>query len=541
MSPGAQARYVLFLVLVLIVQALFLFRNGALMINLHEGDALHMVQIVMRMELGQLPHLDFLTPIGVLAFAPIVAFLGLGVGKAFLAANVLMGALAVPVLWWLAVTRLRRGLAYAFGAGVVILLTAMVHGGVLQVSSVSMYYNRWAWGIGFMAVALAVLPARVRRHQLLDGVLLGGLVSALALLKATYFVALLPPIVLAVLLRRQWRTLLAGLVTGAVVILGIGLALGVDFWLAYVGDLRLVREAGLRSYPSQPLGYLLIGPPFLLPNLVAVVAVIALRQAGRSVEGVVLLTLLPGFVLITWQNWGNDPQWLFLLGILLLALRPRRAARNALGWDLRGTLAVLAALALAMIAPSALNVAASALRYAKLDPADYTAILPEPRHGNLVFKTGLLYAPEERRLRPLPDPELAARGEEFTRPRRAFLYGEELPWCKLHRGLVGYLQAFARDLQRAVPQTAGRSVFVADFLSNLWLFGPTAPIPGGSPWYYGGDAGLGRADYLLVPMCPVSPRLRAQVLERLDQPDAPKFEEVRRTADYILFRRRPDG
>ncbi|NDH03439.1 MAG: hypothetical protein EBY40_10005, partial [Marivivens sp.] len=33
----------------------------------HEGDTLHMVEIVSRMSAGQLPHIDFMTPIGALA------------------------------------------------------------------------------------------------------------------------------------------------------------------------------------------------------------------------------------------------------------------------------------------------------------------------------------------------------------------------------------------------------------------------------------------------------------------------------------------
>ena len=535
MSPASQAKYVIFLVFVLSVQAVLLFWNGLLMITLHEGDAMHMVQILLRMEQGEIPHKDFMTPIGILAFWPITLFMGMGVGKAYLAGNVLMAALMIPALWWLAVSRLSAGLAYGFGAGVVLLMSAMVHGDILQVSSVSMYYNRWAWGIGFILVLTAILPVRNRHHQWADGILLGLGVSALAMIKATYFVTLLPPLVLAVALRGQWKTMLVALVTGLAVIVAVGLVLGVDFWFAYIGDLQQVRGSGVRSYPSQSLAYLLIGPKFLLANGVALAAVIFLRQAGRQVEGLLLLLLLPGFVYITYQNWGNDPQWLFVLGILLLALRPERAVTNAMGWNMRTSLGVLAAMLKAEGA-----IIASTTRYARLDPAEFAIVLPEARHANLVFRTKLLYAAERRQYVTIPDEKMAALGEKFSDRRSYALYGEPLKYCKLHRGLAGFLQYFARDLQQSAPETNGRSVFVADLLSNLWMFGPTVPIPGGSPWYYGGDAGLSRADYLLVPFCPSTPQVWGEVLDRLAEEGAPQFSEIRRTDTYILLRRVSD-
>ena len=47
--------------------------KGGFYVAKHEGDTLHLLQIVFRMAEGEWPHLDFMTPIGVLAFWPIVA------------------------------------------------------------------------------------------------------------------------------------------------------------------------------------------------------------------------------------------------------------------------------------------------------------------------------------------------------------------------------------------------------------------------------------------------------------------------------------
>ena len=69
------------------------FAGQGLPVTLYEGDALHLVDIVLRMALdAELPHRDFMTPLGVLGFAPIAGFvaLGLGFGHAFLAAQALV-------------------------------------------------------------------------------------------------------------------------------------------------------------------------------------------------------------------------------------------------------------------------------------------------------------------------------------------------------------------------------------------------------------------------------------------------------------------
>ena len=75
-------------VLLLVVAVLggFALAKGAFLVGKHEGDTLHLVDMVLRMGLaGQVPHLDFMTPIGIGATWPIAAFVaaGFGVGHAF--------------------------------------------------------------------------------------------------------------------------------------------------------------------------------------------------------------------------------------------------------------------------------------------------------------------------------------------------------------------------------------------------------------------------------------------------------------------------
>ena len=51
---------------------------GGLFLDNHEGDSYHFLDILLRMEAGQVPHLDFVTPLGVLTFLPIVLLIKAG-------------------------------------------------------------------------------------------------------------------------------------------------------------------------------------------------------------------------------------------------------------------------------------------------------------------------------------------------------------------------------------------------------------------------------------------------------------------------------
>ena len=66
------------------------------------------MQIVFRMADGQIPHLDFMTPIGALAFWPIAMLVksGLGIGMAVIWSQVIAALIFLPMLVWVARSRL---------------------------------------------------------------------------------------------------------------------------------------------------------------------------------------------------------------------------------------------------------------------------------------------------------------------------------------------------------------------------------------------------------------------------------------------------
>ncbi|MBO6854968.1 MAG: hypothetical protein JJ872_14575, partial [Marivivens sp.] len=128
-----------------ILAAIFVVWSGVsllgegLYIAKHEGDTLHFIEIVLRMAEGQRPHLDFMTPIGGLAFAPVALMVkaGLGIGHAFLWSQIVVALVLLPAVWWVSLSRLSPRLAPVFGGIVLVLVLALVHGEANGAISVS--------------------------------------------------------------------------------------------------------------------------------------------------------------------------------------------------------------------------------------------------------------------------------------------------------------------------------------------------------------------------------------------------------------------
>ncbi len=510
--------------------------KGGFYLGKHEGDTLHMMQIVLRMAEGQLPHRDFMTPIGYMAFAPIALFvrLGYGIGHSILMAQALVAVAFLPAVWWVAFSRMRGILPYMFGLFVFVLIGALVHGEAQRSVSISMNYNRWAWAASFVAIAAAVLVPLHRPRHLIDGVIIGLALALVLLTKVTYFTAFAPALAIALLLRGALPGLLHALWSGAAALGLFTLLVGADYWPAYVQDLLAVARSDIRPNPGEPFGAVVGAPAYLGASLTLFAGVIFLRQSNARAGGLSLLLLAPGFFYVTYQNYGNDPQWLLILAVVLLAFAPRRELRNALGWDMRAAVRITAAVALALAAPSFFNLAYSPFRHLRLETADYTPLLPRAqRHGD-IYGTRVRVARTDARV-PLPaaGTPLEAAAELAERDPPAVFGGETLPECELEIGLPAWFDAIAADLEQA-GLAGGRRLFAADLFSSHWLFGDLRPLIGGAPWYYGGLPGIESADYLLVPLCPVIPELRRRILEQIEERGL-AFREIRRTPLYILY------
>jgi hypothetical protein len=298
-------------------------------------------------------------------------------------------------------------------------------------------------------------------------------------------------------------------------------------WPAYFGDLALVASTDIRPRAGVSIGTLLTAPQYVLGNAVLLLSIVVLRRGVDEKMGLALILLGPGMIYVSYQNYGNDPKWLALIAVMMLAVSrtPQVIA--------------LAVIACTLIASSFFNMATSPMRHFIVEQGAYRPLF---EGTNYVEDHGDIYTKSERAHRILARRPMQFESTEFSylneladhMPLAEFL-GEELPACLQQLGLVGVLHAIAKDIDEA-GLSDGKSVFVADTFGNLWMFGNLRPTAGAAPWYYGRLTGYDDADYLLVPTCPTTPHAYRSILKEVEA-RGEALEEVRRTELYILYAR----
>ena len=534
MSRPRTAALAAFLALAIAVLGGLPLLKGAFYLEKHEGDTLHLAELVLRMARGEWPHLDFMTPIGVLAIAPIAAFVkaGAGIGHAIFYSQILVAVALLPAVLRVATSRITGIWPWAYGGFVMLLCLALVHGEAESSVSISMHYNRWAWAVSYIVIPLAVLAPLDRPRPWLDGALIGLGMGALVLLKVTYFAAFAPGIAVALLARRQGTTIAAALIAGLCVVALTTALAGPAFWAVYLKDLLTVATGETRAAPGESFIDVIVAPLYMGGSLALIAAVIFLRQAGRAVEGLTLLLLMPGFFYVAYQNFGNDPQWLYLLALFAFLLRPGPGATNGMGWDLRVALTVTGIAALCFGAPSAINLAFSPWRHLAADTEDTVPLLPRlAAHDDLRTPEGRLYTVNLKEPYDQPGDPFAAFRELAKREDPPVLNGEALPECQIEGGISGWFELVDDDLTEA--GFAGSAILGTDLYSAYWMFGDFRPVKGAAPWYYGGLSGAENADYVVVPLCPMAFSLRSEMLKTFEE-GGWTLREVRRTPLYIL-------
>ena len=490
-----------------------------------EGDVIHLMDIVLRMVVGELPHLDFMTPIGILAFAPISIFVATGVepGHSVFLGQAVVAVALTPLVVWVAVSRFDGWLRLIYVAVVLVFALGLVQGTASPQVSLSMHYNRWGWALAFVALPCAMLPSR-RHHGLADALAIALPLAALILLKATFAIALIPGIVALLLGRRQYKCLALGLGIGTFALAGFTLWSGLEYWFAYSDDLLATAGSASRAYPGLPIDKMIVAPDHLVGHAAILASIILLRRIGDRVLGLGLLLLVPGFVYITWQNFENDPVWTAIAGIVLLASSGQSARPNQ-------GLVIAAVVLLGVSAPSVVNIAYSPIRNASADPAEYTELIPG-HHDLLTLEF------RARRM------DLRVYGTEQGSADFSFadigadLQGGAEARCTLELGLARWLGLAAEELE-----TTGfgqKRVLVADLIGPLWLFSTDFPrLAGSAPWVYGGAPGLDMAEMLLVPTCPTSRATQTMMLEFLANAGY-ALERLHETDRYALYDLRPD-
>ena len=528
-SVLSTSRVSLLLVALVIFETAVLLLPGRILIDAHEVDVLHAVNAVLRMSEGERPHIDFVTPLGPMAFYPMAWLVqaGSGVAQAFMLVNVALAALLVPALVRIADSRLTGGAGLAFGAVVIVFATALVFGGTQANVSVSMSYNRWAWAVGLVVLVLALVDPKTERPGL-DGAMIGVGLAYLALLKVTFFVGFAPVILLALFLRGAQKALIVALGAGvtcaviAVVVFG-----GMNFVRGYVADLLFVLGAEVRPRPGLPW-HSLLGAPLYLPGILCHLALIVVcRVSGASREGLLLLTLLPVFGFVTYQNWGNDPKWLVFLGFFALAVGRIAGLQPIFGHAARRLCSFLAVACFALSAPVLANMALSPIRNLVASPDGYVPMLAAQRHTGL--RIGI-----ERSVKPAGDmalPQIDDLADMQGSLPEAQLAGETFRRCAMTRGYFGKMLTISRRLEAL--GLAEKRVLFADVTNPIWLIGPFARVPGEAPWYYGGTPDMAGIDVVVVPTCGTSELTHDAYLGALSE--AANWRVLARDPHFVLF------
>jgi len=492
------------------------FLKGAFYIGKHEGDTVQMADIVIRIAQGNWPHLDFMTPIGLLAAAPIALFVhfGMGFGHAVFAAQLMVALILLPPAVAVISRRARDDWsAWAYGAFIMVFCVALVHGEAQNSISISMHYNRWAWAIAYVIVPIVMLPPRGGERALVEGGILGVGLACLVLIKATYFVSLAPALLIGLIARRWWRTTAVAVLAGLLVAGVVTALAGVAFWTAYARDLLTVANSAARPQPGEPFGLVAAAPAYMGGTMALLATVIFLRKAGRMTEGMVLLFLMPGFIYIVFQNYGNDPQWLPALAFFAWTLRPDAELRTARGLDMRAALTSCAVLAMAFGFPSAANMAYSPFRHLAAATGKTASLLAIPGQDDVKVLESRLFGVTETVTGDGPGTPYATYQPKSGRKDPAMLNGEELPFCEQVSGLRAWFETAAHDMENAGYR--GKKMLAVDLFSSFYLYGDVQPVPHAAPWNYGTLAGVDQADYLVVPLCPTSASIRASVLKAL--------------------------
>ena len=506
---------------------------GGLWITGHEGDLIHTLDNALRMVAGDKPHQDFMTPLGVLTIAPIALFIkaGFGPGMSILLAQFAVCLCAVPMIIWVSLSRLSGVWRYVFAIGMVLLCTALTYGGDNPSTSLAMYYNRWSWVFGATVVMVLMFPP-AGGYTRTDAVVVGMCGAILTLTKVTYVFGLLPFVLIALLNDRAWRMMIEALIVSLIVLLVATVVLGgVAFWQAYALDLLETATSPIRTKPGEDFGALLGKPEHLPSSILMLTAVVFFRKTKRKREGLLLLALFPGFVYITYQNWGNDPFWLFVVMIAMASVPLPVPARRFADVDAGIFQKALILVALTIYSPSIANIAFSTARHAMAGPAEFAPLFSSAALSDVYVKkrthaspAAVVHIDAGRSFR--DDGDEAAH-ETYL------LNGEEMPDCDLSSGLAGWLREISVQLE-GIDVAIGKHILFADLLDPLWLFGPFERNTNAAAWFYGSNGGYESAEMVLVPLCPLSVAAREVKLSAIHDKGF-TLTEIARTDLFILL------
>ena len=272
-----------------------------------------------RLNMGQVPHKDFHTPLGVAAY--LLTYLGFLL-KGSYAGSLELASFLVAVAVTLFAVLLLRGRTSAFFAVLTIAFlsfltaipvfvgspgTTITHGG---------YYNRWAWAALTLIYITYIAPKTYSNSRLAsEALMLAFLITFLFFLKVTYFVfALMFLFVLAFASHRQRLLAISACVMSVVLWALIEWRLSVTG--PYIEDLRsaiavsgAVQKGLLAGVAANSIEYLLV---------IAAFSILMLKKAVRWPDFLFVAFVGASGLAILNQN-SHKPHVVVILAVLLWA------------------------------------------------------------------------------------------------------------------------------------------------------------------------------------------------------------------------------
>jgi hypothetical protein len=441
-------------------------------------DLLYNLEGAWHLHNGQVPHVDFHTPLGAMTFE--LTRIGFAmVGTIPLAALAGPLLLVVPALAAGAVAAARRlpllpAVLFTVYVTLLVMMPANV-GDLPNAYSLAMAYNRWGWSaLTILCLLLFVPPRSGVGRPWIDPFLGGALLLFAFYLKITYAVASVAAIVAAIVVmshvRRQWRPWIAAL--GAVL-----LNAALPHSRAYLADVWAAASTGYTraSIADQVLSTVSHRAEFAI-YAVVVMFVVWLWRRGRapaeSIFGSLLVLGVGMFVLSQNSQAGDIPVALvpfFLICRTLWRAWPRTS--KLLSWDAVPVMVAVLVWPMLAVAAEATTLAAyyrAASRDQRVDEITTTnlrglAVPADRRDLEETLADGPFRVQSLLRDPPLRDP-LSQQQYLGTLLEAAALLGSEKPPAVV----------FVLDQVNAMPFVLGHPPPRG---SNLWLWEEEPPRP----------------------------------------------------------------
>lgn len=487
--------------------------EGRLIVSDFPADTTFVIDAILRIAAGQVPHVDFTLHLGALPYVLAAATGAETPVAGFLIAQTVFVAICLLIGLWVWATRLGPL------SGSVLLLFIIVMGQTVSLParadmSLALFYNRWGWVLVMLFACLTLLPSRMDAPRAVDGALAGMLAFTMLTVKITFFVGLLPAVLLCALLRGQVREL----IWGAVIFLALVGAIFViepAFWPGYLENIAWAAANPLRPNAGTELFTLIGSGWFLVYTLIFVVFLLTVLRSGGRAETLWMVLAALGFYFIQYQNFQSTPFWLIFLalyamtqagkhwGLVEKAKAGRWAAIAAVTTVFGGLLLMPMGFGLMQFGP-------------RVESSPHVSFPP----GGSV-NTGARFPPWAM--------EPIETDFSLTFPSPA-PYTDN-PECNIVTGWAGHLLEMAEDLSN-LPGPA----FVADSIAPHWYLVGAEPLPGAALWNYGSARGLENATFVVVPKCATKPDYKREILREIERSGI-ELTPFRETGRSVIYRK----